>query len=62
MRPPGGVREKEDYRQWAGHEINLDIEDVLDKKINCYRLQKLALFSVFNQVANVYFASYIIYL
>ena len=32
MRPPRGVREKEDYRQWAGHEILLEIEDVLDKK------------------------------
>ena len=31
MRPPRGVREKEDYRKWAGHEINLEIEDVLDK-------------------------------
>ena len=32
MRPPRGVREKEEYRQWAGHEINLEIEDVLDLK------------------------------
>ena len=32
MRPPRGVRVKEDYRQWAGHEISLEIEDVLDKK------------------------------
>ena len=31
--PPRGMRE-EDYRQWAGHEITLEIEDVLDKKQN----------------------------
>ena len=31
MRPPRGVREKGDYRKWAGHEITLEIEDVLDK-------------------------------
>ena len=32
MRPPRGVREKEDYRNsQAGHDINLEIEDVLDK-------------------------------
>ena len=31
MRPPRGVRVKEDYRQWAGHEIHLEKEDVLDK-------------------------------
>ena len=35
MRPPRGVREKEDYRQWAGHEIHLEIEDVLDKITKC---------------------------
>ena len=30
MRPP--LRGKrEDYRKWAGHEITLEIEDVLDK-------------------------------
>ena len=28
---PRGVRVKEDYRKWAGHEITLEIEDVLDK-------------------------------
>ena len=32
MRPPRGVRENEDYRNsGTGHEINLEIEDVLDK-------------------------------
>ena len=33
MRPTRGVREKEDYRNsGTGHEIHLEIEDVLDKK------------------------------
>ena len=33
MRPPRGVREKEDYRNsGTGHEIHFEIEDVLDKK------------------------------
>ena len=31
--PQRGKREKEDYRKWAGHEIILFIEDVLEKKI-----------------------------
>ena len=32
MRPPRGVSEKEDYRNsGTGHEISLEIEDVLDK-------------------------------
>ena len=32
IRPPRGVREKEDYRNsGTGHEINLEIEEVLDK-------------------------------
>ena len=37
MRPPRGVREIKDYRNsGTGHEINLEIEDVLDKiKIIC---------------------------
>ena len=36
MRPPRGVREKEDYRNsGAGHEIHLEIEDVLDKINKC---------------------------
>ena len=29
--PPRGKSKREDYRQWAGHEITLEIEDVLDK-------------------------------
>jgi len=33
IRPPRGVREKEDYRNsGTGHEIHFEIEDVLDKK------------------------------
>ena len=32
--PYRGVRVKEDYRQWAGHETTLEKEDVLDKKNN----------------------------
>jgi hypothetical protein len=36
MRPPRGLREKEDYRNsGAGHEIHLEIEDVLDKINKC---------------------------
>ena len=32
MRPPRGVREDKDYRNsGTGHEINLQIEDVLDE-------------------------------
>ena len=40
MRPPRGVREKEDYRQWAGLEIRLEIEDVLDKKNTNLNMRK----------------------
>ena len=38
MRPPRGVRKKEDYRNsGTGHEINLEIEDALDKIKICVK-------------------------
>ena len=42
MRPPGGVREREEYRHWAGHEIKLEIEDVLDNKKWYFPAQRIA--------------------
>ena len=52
MSPPGGVREKEEYRQWAGHELQLEIEVVLDKK-------NLPIYKITTQLTNlIYFIFY----